>query len=277
MEAATTISAITRLQHFLVDVWEWQQLHRIGLDLFTVQLIPSPGDTDHRDLSRSADVRLSTHLSACYATASAEIDKSVAALPHSDLLDAMLEQLHAQLVRLSNIEVSYKEWYDRTAHPDITDFERAPDGSERSEAQTRQAERDHHTLQRNAWRCVADELSFFLTKLAAKVERTRSAMHTASSTTPAHGARLQWTASTAAYVHLVKQLLAKGYLDIPTQNGKNGDGNITEVFRRLSHSIHLKGRNDSEIMPDELQRRFNGRPMAASKSARFDLPEAEEM
>jgi hypothetical protein len=277
MSTDKTISEITRLQHFLFDVWDWQELHQIGRQLHVASMVHEPGDPDLFDHSRSADAQLTEHLSLRYARAANEIDRTIGFLPASDLLEALLEQLHAQLVRLSNIEVSYREWYDRTAHPDILDFERASDGSVRSEAQTRQAERDHHSLQREAWRCVADELSFFLTKLAAKVQRLRNASlaQTDNHRQPTH--RLHWRSSTAAYVHVAKELLLKGYVELPGLNGKEGDGNVTELFRRLSQAFVVHGRSGEELQPDELQRRFNGRPIATAKAARLDLPEAKDM
>lgn len=88
--------------------------------------------------------------------------------------------------------------------------------------------------------------------------------------------RLEWNCSTAVYVHIVKELLTKGYLILPGMNAKEGDGNITELFRRLSQSITVSGRG-GELSPDELQRRFNGRALAQSKAERLTLPEAKDM
>ncbi len=89
--------------------------------------------------------------------------------------------------------------------------------------------------------------------------------------------RLEWNCSTAVYVHIVKELLNRGYLFLPGMNAKDNDGNITELFRRLSQSITVSGRDGTELSPDELQRRFNGRALAKAKADRLTLPEAEDM
>jgi hypothetical protein len=273
-----TIAEITRLHHFLIDVWDWNTLHDIGYDLLTAHLVREPGDDVHRDWNRQADAQLTEHLASRYATAAAEIDRTIPLLPPSELLDALLEQLHAHLVKLSNIEVSFREWYDRNTHPDTDHFERDPAGRFiRSEAETREAERQHFTRQREAWRCVSDELAFYISKLAAKIDRVRTADHSLTTPSSAPRQRIQWTPSTAAYVHLVKELLTKGYIHLPAQNGKDGEGNVTELFRRLAQAFHVTGRNDQEVTPEELQRRFNGRALANSKAAKLNLPEADEL
>lgn len=278
MSTDITISEVTRLQHFLLDVWDWDQLHAIGHDLLIAHIVREPGDADLLDHSREADARLTEHLSTRYARATAEIDSTIAALPASELLEALLEQLHGQLLRLSDIEVSYREWYNRHSHPETHSFERTVNGVELTEQQVLEAERRHHARQREAWRCVADDLAFYLNKLANKVDRIRpttSHVATDNHRQPQH--RIRWKASTATYVHLAKELLLKGYLDMPALNGKEGDGNVTELFRRFGQCFIVKGRSGEELMPDELQRRFNGRPLAAAKAARLNLPEAEEM
>lgn len=277
MSTEKTISEITRLQHFLLDIWDWQQLQRIGHELIIAHIVREPGDADLLDHSRNAEAKLTEHLSQRYASAVSEIDRTIAELPASDLLEALLQQLQAHLVRLSNIEVSYREWYDRQTHPDITSFETAPSGQQRTEPQVLEAERKHHAEQREAWRCVADDLSFYLNKLASKLERIRSASHAATDNHRQPQYRIRWKGSTATYVHLAKELLAKGYLDMPALNGKDGDGNVTELFRRLGQCFIVNGRSGEELHPDELQRRYNGRPLAAAKAARLNLPEADEM
>ena len=89
--------------------------------------------------------------------------------------------------------------------------------------------------------------------------------------------RVKWDCSTAIYIHIVKELLSKRYITMPGMNGKSGEGNITELFRRLSFAFQITGKDGTELSPDELQRRFNGRPLADVKAARMNFPEADEI
>lgn len=93
--------------------------------------------------------------------------------------------------------------------------------------------------------------------------------------TPLH--RIEWRASTAAFVHIVGELMRQGYIELPGMNAKGGDGNVTEMFRRLSQAIVVRGRGEKELSPEELQRRFQGRKLSDAKSARLSFPKVEEL
>ena len=90
--------------------------------------------------------------------------------------------------------------------------------------------------------------------------------------------RLEWTCSTEVYVHLVRELMQRGYITLPSMNGKLGEGNVTEVFRRLSQAFILSKRDGSELTAEALQRRYNGaKGLPDGKRAKLTLPEAEDV
>lgn len=89
--------------------------------------------------------------------------------------------------------------------------------------------------------------------------------------------RIKWTCTTQAYIHIVKELVGKGYIELPGMNAKDGDGNVTEYLRRLSQAFIVNDRAGTELSKEELQRRWNGRRLSLAKANRLDFPEAKEL
>lgn len=93
-------------------------------------------------------------------------------------------------------------------------------------------------------------------------------------------AKVRWKSSTAAFVFLTRQLLRQGYLDMPSDGGKAGDGNETELLRRLLTIFEVQGKKGAPLTPEQLRQRVQGyenRPLAPAKARRWSIPDAGEM
>lgn len=85
--------------------------------------------------------------------------------------------------------------------------------------------------------------------------------------------RMEWKGNTIEFVTIVQNLAKSGYIDLPSRNGK-GDGNETELFRRLQQLFVVRNGKGEEITPELVKNRAAGRPMGEARAKEFELPEA---
>lgn len=87
--------------------------------------------------------------------------------------------------------------------------------------------------------------------------------------------RIEWMGSTIEFVTVVQNLVKSHYIDLPSKNGK-GDGNETELFRRLQRVIVVRNQKDEEIRPELVKNRASAeqRQMGKGRAREFELPEA---
>ena len=85
--------------------------------------------------------------------------------------------------------------------------------------------------------------------------------------------RLEWHGSTIEFVTVVQNLVRSGYMDLPSKNGK-GDGNETELFRRLQQVFIVRNKKGVEITPELVKNRAVGRRIGGAREKQFELPDA---
>lgn len=260
---------VKALEQRLTELWGWGDLGRIGWNMNILFLDRETGNRDQVDAGHEMDTELETLLATSYGSAIAEIDRVLPTLPQGPVLTALLERLQRRLRSIG--EHSFSCYLEREPQYSEDHF----DDGKLSESEVYSRTEAHQELTRAAWQCVEGSLSEYIGRVADHVA--------AATAGPVPGGtptlnRIRWIGpSTAVYVHIVKELLAKGYIELPGMNGKDGDGNITELFLRLSQAFIVEGKKGNELPADELQRRYDGRPLATAKAIRLNLPEAKDM
>lgn len=267
------VARFKELEHFVIDVWGWEELHRIGYKLNDLWLIQEPGYKEGIDYGRGLEVELETHLSVRYILAIEQIEKVVVEVGPSELAAAQFERLHTSVVRLLEEDAQFYLAYNAAPQPDVDALSLADDPTG---ALTQDRIQQQIDSEKAAWRCVTKDVTFYLSKVADMLLRRGFSTSLAPSD---HGSlqRIKWTCTTQAYIHIAKELVGKGYLELPGMNAKDGDGNVTEFLRRLSQAFLVTGRDGKELDTAELQRRWNGRNLSGAKAARLDFPEAKEL
>lgn len=265
MTRDATTKAVKDLEQYLLEVWDMEQVFRIAHTMNElgrgVQVGRGPDEIRYRELAE----QLEQHLFAKYRMAVAEVERVLAEVLPDDACDVLLEKLVTAIQRPINVNSNELGWLAMVQGP--FDMYGKLD---------RRSWKDDYSLKwaESLWAIVQGDISFYIGKIARLIE-TR-ATGTAPASPPTLN-RIPWTCSTAAYVHIVKELLQRGYIAAPDMNGKEGEANITELFRRLSQAFIVTGSKGSELPPDELQRRFDGRAIAQAKALRLTFPEAKEV
>lgn len=256
---------VKALEQRLTELWGWGGLMRIGWNMNMLWLDHETGGM------HELDTELETLLATSYGSAIAEIDRVLPTLQQGPVLTALLERLQRRLRSIG--ERSFSCYLEREFDLVEGHFDNATGTRPQAEV-----ERDfelHQKLTREGWQCVERSLSEYLGKVSDHI--TAAIAGTTPVSTPPLD-RIRWTCTTQAYIHIVKELVGKGYIELPGMNAKDGDGNVTEFLRRLSQAFVVTGRkNGKELSPDELQRRWNGRPLETAKAARLSFPEAKEL
>ena len=276
MNSDELTTVVTDLEHYLFDVWKYDELFELGKLFQHLDIDKEPGDLKNREMMRQGQRDLTRSLSYSYELATLQVDEVLPGLPMGPVLDALLERLREHVMRLAQPNAGYFQWLERTWIP-TTDEDRTY-SDEFGEIipmgiPVYDDPREH-------WAYVDHSFQFYVTKVVERIDwyRQRKEVDREQTLAPAKNLnRTKWTCSTAVYVHIVKELLQKGYIAAPDMNGKVGEANITELFKRLSQSFIVTGRDGNELPPDELQRRFDGRKLADAKAARLTFPEAKEV
>jgi hypothetical protein len=261
---------VKALEHRLTELWGWDELGRIGWNLNLARMDMEPGNDEIAEAIKGLELECETHLANCYSRALHELELTLKALPSGPVLNALLERLQGSLRLMA--EHSFRNYLEHVPQPEEHHFNNAI--GTRPQAQIEQAYEQHRLFTRDAWACIEKDLGDYLGRVTAYIATATGNEQTPSPTVPN---RIPWTCSTAVYVHIVKELFHKGYIATPDMNGKEGEANITELFRRLSQAFIVTGKNGNELAPDELQRRFDGRQLAQAKAARLTFPEAKEV
>lgn len=280
-------AAILDLEHSLTNVWPWQRLFELGRTW--------DSDADIQAV-RAWDREVQLTLVRCHSQALELVDARLAGIERGPLLDVLLERLCERILNVTGkgsfvMFQHYVEesWPYRFVEPDWAKPPYTRDPNQPNDNLTDDQiniEIDDYLrnytvwsqIREGVWGRISNDLAYYGSKVADYIRRDLTAeVKRADFTADASLNRIQWNCSTAVYVHIVKELVEKNYIVPSGMNGKEGEMNITELFRRLSQAIIVLGKEGHELPPDELQRRWDGRQLALAKRARLTLPEAKEV
>ncbi len=106
-----------------------------------------------------------------------------------------------------------------------------------------------------------------------RLDKIAAELATNSTAPVANGQRIEWHGSTIEFVTIVRNLAKSSYIDLPSKNGK-GDGNETELFRRLQQVFIVRNEKGEEITPEGVKNRASGKPIGGAREKQFEFPEA---
>lgn len=86
--------------------------------------------------------------------------------------------------------------------------------------------------------------------------------------------RIEWEGSTIKFITVMKMLLKRKYVELPSTGGKQGEGNVSEFIRRFQQTFIVRKDDRTEFTTEGLADRWRGRPMGEDREKQFDIPDA---
>lgn len=97
---------------------------------------------------------------------------------------------------------------------------------------------------------------------------------TGSTSAPRPLQRIEWEGSTIEFITILKMLVKRKYVELPSTGGKQGEGNVSEFIRRFQQTFIVRKDDETEFTTEGLADRWRGRPMGEDRERQFDIPEA---
>ena len=273
------------LNYYLIDVWDWNALNDISREYHgTVDDIVSER-TGRLESMRNIQTKVREHLAEKYVDAIGEVEKVLDLMRDvpDQMAAIMLKEVQKDLRRLGTGDECERQWSEpqpfepyQPDNPwgddDITD-EQLEEYQNRTPAEWDDFFPDYE----EPWVFIAKELAPFAEKVANRMEEHGGQVP--EHTTVPDLLRIKWISDTAVFVHLVNELVNKGYIELPGRNGKEGEGNETELIRRLLQAFELIGKKTGKpLTVEKLRQRYQSpRKLAFTKELRIELPNAKKL
>lgn len=277
METEKLAEKIIDLEHFLFDVWDWITLCELGQKFVSAEMERRQEHGDPYLKERDLERRLWAHLQEKYTQAIEKVDEIAATIKDvpSVLTEPLLERVQLSLGRLKDAEGCRREFEKRIVF-NPSDWLEEPDWDEIERAQSGEESVFFEEIP-DLWTFIASDLGHYAAKVAQRVEGHRTKV--APTTTGPEPLRIKWITTTAAFVHVMDELVNKEYMEVPGRNGKEGERNQTELIRRLLQAFEVTGEKTGKpLSVEQLRQRFqSARQIAFTKGLRIELPEAKEL
>jgi hypothetical protein len=101
-----------------------------------------------------------------------------------------------------------------------------------------------------------------------------ASVSTGSTSAPRPLQRIEWEGSTIEFITILKMLVKRKYVELPSTGGKQGEGNVSEFIRRFQQTFIVRKEDETEFTTEGLADRWRGRPMGEDREKQFDIPEA---
>lgn len=113
-------------------------------------------------------------------------------------------------------------------------------------------------------------------RLSLRLEETAAPLNSGRvAAAPARSSeRLEWEGSTIEFITIMKMLVKRKYVELPSTGGKQGEGNVSEFIRRFQQTFIVRKDDETEFTTEGLADRWRGRPMGVDREKQFDIPEA---
>lgn len=86
--------------------------------------------------------------------------------------------------------------------------------------------------------------------------------------------RIEWEGSTIEFITIMKMLIKRKYVELPSSGGKQGEGNVAEFIRRFQQTFIVRKEDETEFTTDGLADRWRGKPIGLDREPQFDIPDA---
>jgi hypothetical protein len=228
-------AAVTDLEHYLFDIWKYEDLREIGTLFQHLELDSEPGDARQRQLAREGSAELQRLLANSYQCALLEIDEVLPGLGGGPVVDALLEKLRDTVALLAR-DGAYFQWLERTWQPPIEEDQFAHEDADSDGLILRSPPNDP----REHFGYVSRDFAFYVNKVVEHLDRYRQRKEVDTDPTlePAQNPeRIRWIGSAALFGQFFHELAAAGRI-IPPQRA--GGHNWTAVARTLYAAFDIR-------------------------------------
>lgn len=237
-------AAVTDLEHYLFDIWKYDELHEIGRLFFHLYLDREPGDAQQRQLARDGNAELQRILANSYQCALLQVDEVVPGLGEGPVVDALLEKLRDTVALLASPEGAYFEWLERTWQPPIEDDRFAHEDADSGGLILRSPPNDP----RKHFSYVSKDFAFYVNKVVAHIDRHRIRNEGDPDTVTGQVERIRWNDTASRLAYLFHELEAAKYIT-PPQRKENGvlKPNWSAVARTLHAAFDIRKVNGDPV------------------------------
>jgi len=288
MEVQELARTIDNLNHYLIDVWDWNALNDIRREYVRTVFDIDNQRRGELESKRDISANVREHLIAKYAKAVDEADRVTALLRDvpSHIAEVLLEKVQKDLRRLGTGRECERQRTDHLPFEPDLGFQDDPTPEELEEYRNRPPEPEWHEEypdHSEPWEFIASELGPFAERVADRIRDHRGHADEKGTVpeqeTDPELLRIKWIPTTAVFIHLVEELVKKEYIEVPGRNSKEGEGNETELIRRLLQAFVIIGSKTGKPLTVEgLRQRFQSeRKVAYTTGLRIELPYASEL
>lgn len=247
------------LKHFVLDVWDWEELRKIGKEWQEIMTYADRGYADPVFHQRKMSAKLNEHLIAKTAECVTRIDGDLLQLSEvpEPLSSIVLEMVKNNLRQLSNAKFCQEQsvahlpfvFRDET-EDDITQEQIDAYEKEMQEGNPwYDVEEENH----DPWEFISRDLGQYAERIAQHIELKRG---TTDNSNPrensAEMVRPVWNGNAAELAYLLTELIEAGYLVPPPKGGRSGkDGNRAAVAAAVYSAFDIrKGDGETPTSPD---------------------------
>jgi len=230
-------AAVTDLEHYLFDIWKYDELHEIGRLFFHLNLDREPGDAQQRQLARDGSAELQRLLANSYQCALIEIDEVVPGLGEGPVVAALLEKLSETVALLAHPQGAYLQWLERTWQPPSEDDRFASEDADSGGLILRSPPNDP----REHFSYVSKDFAFYVNKVVTHIDQYRTRKEGDPDTVTGQVERIRWNDTAALLGYLFNELARNEYIT-PPQRKENGElkPNWAAVARTLHATFDIR-------------------------------------
>lgn len=288
MDVQELARTIDNLNYYLIDVWDWNALNDIRREY--VRTVIDIDNERRGELASKRDIstKARKHMVAKYAEAVDEVGRVTDLLRDvpDHITEVLLENIQKDLRRLGTGRECERQRTDHLPFEPDLGFQDDPTPEELEEYQNRPPELlwcEEYPDHLEPWEFIASELGPFAERVANSIRDHRGHADEKGTVpeqeTDPQLLRITWIPTTAVFIHLVEELVKKRYIEVPGRNSKEGEGNETELIRRLLQAFVIIGSKTGKPLTVEgLRQRFQSeRKVAYTTGLRIELPYASEL
>jgi hypothetical protein len=209
---------VAQLEHFLFDVWRWDDLYAIAQDRQGLALSLEPYEPGYRTEANAIAAQLNALLSDRLAAAIAEADNVLSTLPAGPVRAALVAGLLDRQRGLQQPRACWRQWTEQDPHR----------YAEQQEAE----EHEGVPTPADAWAGIEGDVHRYVAQLVDQIEGHSAEVEQAAATE-----RILWTGSGAQLADLFQRLHARGWMELPQFRGRP---NFTAMARVLYRAFDIR-------------------------------------
>jgi hypothetical protein len=220
---------VAQLEHFLFDVWRWDDLYAIAQDRQGLALSLEPYEPGYRTEANAIAAQLNALLSDRLAAAIAEADNVLSTLPAGPVRAALVAGLLDRQRGLQQPRACWRQWTEQDPHR----------YAEQQEAE----EHEGVPTPADAWAGIEGDVHRYVAQLVAHIEGHNAEVEQAGPQLD----RARWTGTASELAYLLTELVEAEHLVPPARGRKKGkDGNRAAIAEAIYRAFDIRDRDTGE-------------------------------